>query len=440
MNAPQNFLASGSARSGAITPPAGFRPEDALLLAGAVTGRNGAIFAQPSDPLYFDLARGVMINARSGEHTQVRELPMAGGRAGAGYQFTGGAPPSPQDVHYPTVLQGWLQRYQNAEYLLDRVVQQQSVDRSDFLHRDHSSTDTFLYRDTKASLLSAAAQVQPTTALSTRHTSPRRIAGPVPFLSEQEADYPLYEATARVCMNSMQLSREVDAFSTGGLFMTSTNWASAVRLALGATYNWGPPGSEGADSNPIRDLQNAWAASLGSISLWVMGYAQMTWFFQHPAVVDWFTRHNAQGVMRGIEAAINRNREAIYEEDALTFTVPQIGGTFLVHQARVTTDPATAPDFFWPSDIVLGFRLSPSMPPNNDVATAVTFVHRTPSAGSPAQIPGSSAATPMMSGGTMVRVIDLPLLGSGARLIVLDRNELTCFTSNNVGAYITGIS
>jgi hypothetical protein len=41
MNASQNFLASGSARSGAITPPAGFRPEDALLLAGAVTGRNG---------------------------------------------------------------------------------------------------------------------------------------------------------------------------------------------------------------------------------------------------------------------------------------------------------------------------------------------------------------------------------------------------------------
>jgi hypothetical protein len=36
MNAPQNFLANSSARSGLLTPPAGFRPEDALLLAGAV--------------------------------------------------------------------------------------------------------------------------------------------------------------------------------------------------------------------------------------------------------------------------------------------------------------------------------------------------------------------------------------------------------------------
>lgn len=438
MNAPQNFLPNGSARTGAAPP--GFRSEDALLLAAPVAGRNGAVFARATDPIYFDLARGVMINARTGETTQARELSMAGGRSGAGFQFAGGAPPTPQDVHYPEVLQGWLQRYVNAEYLLDRLVQQQSVNRSDFLHRDHSSTDTYLLRDARASLLSATPQVQPTTALTTRHTSPLRMGGPVPFLAEQEADYPLYEATARVATNAMQLWREYAAFGTGGLFMTTANWAASVHLSLGATFNWGPPGSHGVDSDPIRDLQEAWGNSLGSISLWVMSYDVMTWFFAHPSVVDWFTRHNAQGVMQGIVAAINNNPTAEYEQDALTFRIPQIGGLFLVHQARVTTDPAVAPDFFFSNDIVLGFRHSPSMPPNNDVSTAVTFVHTTPSAGSPARIPGASAATPMMSGGTLVRVVDLPLLGSGARLIILDRNELTAFTSNNVGAIISGVS
>lgn len=390
-------------------------------------------FAAPGSWIDIDHAGGGIVNLNNGAR-----LALNSGRSDP-KMFGTNVPPGVSDAHWPVPIAGWLSNYrQPGKFLLDELVQQQPVDFTQFKYRATASSDTFLVRDLRASSLSSPPQVQMQTSLSDGATEDSRVAVFIPYRTEQQADFPFVQGSARVAWNGLMLSREYNAFKSGGLFMTSTNWAAAVRTALGADQNWGPPGSEGSDSNPIRDLKAARLASVAPINFWAMSLRQADWFFEHPVVVDYFKAYQDGGITAGMIKSITEQNASVPGFQA-SFKIPALGEV-LIHNARATTDPATAPALFWPDDIVLGFAQSPSMPPNSDVATSVTFRLKNPTDGASGSPPPGAPDGVPTNNGWRVRMIPMPLIGSGGQLMVLDLSEITKFTSNDVGAYISGVS
>ena len=400
--------------------------QGAIFIAQGIPG-----FAAPGSWIEIDQTGGGVINLNSGAR-----LALNDGRPSP-RMFGTNTPPGVSDVHYPVPIAGYLSNYrQPGKFLLDELVQQQPVDFTQFKYRATASSDTFLVRDVRASSLSSPAQVQLQTSLSDGACEDLRVGAFLPYRSEQQADFPFLQATARVAWNALMLWREYQAFKSGGLFMTSSNWAASVRTALGADQNWGPPGSEGSDSNPIRDLRAARLASVAPITFWAMSLKQSDWFFAHPAVIDHYKAFQDGGITQGM---IKQLQEQAATGLPVSFKIPTLGEC-LIHNARATTDPATAPSLFWPDDIVLGFTQSPSMPPNSDVASAITFRLKNPTDGAPGTPPPGAPEGVPTNNGWRVRMVPLPLIGSGGQLMVLDISEKTIQTSNDVGAYISGIS
>lgn len=416
-----------------MNAPVGFIPSARPPKPGAIFIAQGiANFAAPGSWVEIDHAGGGIINLSSGAR-----LPLNGGRQDP-RMFGTNAPPAVGDVHWPVPIAGWLAGYkQPGRFLLDELVQQQPVDATQFKYRQMSTANTFLVHDVRASALSSAPQVQMQSSLSDGACQDLRVGVFIPYRTEQQADFAFVQASARVAWNAIMLWREYQAFKTSGFFTTSGSWAAAVRTALGGTQNWGPPGSEGADSNPIRDLRAAILASVAPISYWAMSLKQTHWFFAHPAVVDHYKAFQEGGVTAGMVKAITEMAQSPNVQ--ASFTIPTIG-TCLVHNARATTDPATAPTLFWPDDIVLGFSQSPTMPPNNDVATAVTFRLKNPTDGATGSPPPGAPEGVPTNNGWRVRTVPLPLIGAGGQLMILDISESTIFTSNDVGAFISGVS
>ena len=416
-----------------MNAPASLAPHHRPPKPGAIFIAQGIPnFAAPGSWIEIDQAGGGVVNLNSGAR-----LALNDGRPSP-RMFGTNVPPGVSDVHYPVPIAGYLSNYrQPGKFLLDELVQQQPVDYTQFKYRATASSDTFLVRDVRASSLSTPAQVQMQTSLSDGACEDLRVGAFLPYRSEQQADFPFVQATARVAWNALMLWREYQAFKSGGLFMTSGNWAASVRTALGADQNWGPPGSEGSDSNPIRDMRAAILASVAPINYWAMSLKQSHWFFAHPAVIDHYKAFQDGGITAGIVRQITEQTAS--ENVQASFQIPTIG-TVLVHNARATTDPSTAPSLFWPDDIVLGFTQSPSMPPNSDVASAITFRLKNPTDGAPGTPPPGAPEGVPTNNGWRVRMVPLPLIGSGGQLMVLDISEKTIQTSNDVGAYISGIS
>jgi hypothetical protein len=421
-----------------VNAPLGLTPRNAPPKPGAIFCADGlGGFARPGHWLEFDASGGGLINLSTGDRMA---LPGAGGRQANGMMF--GAPPSPTDVHVSLPIAGWLAGYrQPGQFLLDTLVQQQPVDFTQFKYRNMSGSNTFLVHDVRASELSSPPQVQMSSSVTEDKTQDLRVGIFLPYRTDQQADFNFEIASARVAWNAIMLWREYQAFKSGGTFMTSGSWASAVRLALGATYNWGPPGSEGADSDPPRDLRTARLSSQAPITHFAMSLKQFDWFTQHPKTIDHYKSFGRDGVTAGMIRDVVREQAQAgpNAQSPVEFDIPMIGKG-LIHNARATTDPATAAALFWPDDIVLGFAQSPTMPPNGDVCTAVTFRLKNPTNGSPGSPPVGAPDGVPTNNGWRVRRVPVPLIGSGGDLMIIDISEKTVFTANDVGAYISGIS
>jgi len=406
----------------------------AICLSEPIVAANGVAMARAGDWIEFDQGGAGIMNLSTGTF-----LPMAGGRPAAGPMMFAGSPHAPTDVHTALPIAGYLAQYKNKRFLLDQLVQTQPVDFTQFVARKFNAASTYLVQDARASELSAAPTTQFTSSTNTYKTEDLRMGTFIPYRAEQQADFPYLTAAARNLWTKIMLWREYTAFSSGSLYMTNTNWASAVRQALGATYNWGPQGSEGADSDPIRDLKTARAASLEDITFFAMNLVQFDWFTTHPKTVDHYKAFNPQGNTAGMlrdayAAASDPQRQNPYE-----FDVPMVG-KILVHDVRATTDPATAPTRFWSNDIVLGFHHASSMPPNAEVCTAVNFRLKNPTDGSAGSLPAGAPEGVPTNNGWRVRMIPVPLIGSGGQMMIVDLSEYQVFTANDVGAFISGVS
>lgn len=403
--------------------------------------KPGAILLSEDSPLGragqwidFDARGGGVVNLSTGAR-----LPLAGGRQ-VPYEFAG-APPGPTDVHTPVTIANFMATYRNRRFLLDSVIPVQLTDYSQFSYRVLDSGATYLVVDARASEFSHPQETTFSTSVVTDKTQDLRLATFVPYRSEQQADFDFRITAARNLWTKIMLSREYAAFGPGAPLMTSGNWDSSVRLALAGNQNWGPPGNEGDDSDPPRDLREAIENSPEYINMFVMNLVQFHWFTSHPRTIDFFKAFAKGGNSAGyLDAAYT---SAIKSDPSMIepfmFEVPTIGKIF-VHNALATTDPAVAADRFWSNDIVLGFHLPESLPPNGDISTAITFRLKNPTNGSsPGAMAGMPEGVPTNNGWT-VRIVPLPLRGAGGDLIIADLSEKTVITADNTGAFISGVS
>lgn len=401
--------------------------------------KPGAIYLSEDSPLG-RAGQWIELDARGGGIINLSThatLPLAGGRQ-TPHMFAS-SPPGPSDVHTPVALANYLAAYTNKRFLLDRVVQEQPVDKSEFVYRSFDQATTYLVQDPRASELSTAPQTQFTSATLTAKTQDLRLATFIPWRAANQADFSYQQAAARNLWNKIMLWREYTAFASGSLYMTSGNWAASVVQALAADENWGPPGIEGANSDPIRDLLAATENSPEFITYFVMNLVQFHWFISHPKVIDYYGAFNPGGTTKGMFADAMAAAGDPARQEAFEFLVPMVG-RILVHDARATTDPAVDQDRFWPNDIVLGFHLAANMPPNYEVATAINFRLSNPTDGQgPGAVMGAPEGVPT-NNGWRVRMIPMPWIGSGGDLMVVDLSEIQKFTANNTGAYISGVS
>ena len=398
-------------------------------------------FARPGDWLRLDPAGGGIVNLSRGNSISAG-LPGGGGTQRNGLMQFAGAPPSATDVHVSLPIAGWLAGYkQPGQFLLDTLVQEQPVDFTQFKYRNMSGANTFLLHDVRASELSSPQQVQMSSSVVESKTEDLRVAVLLPYRADQQADFNFQIASARVAWNAIMLWREYQAFAASKLFTTNTNWATTVRTALASDQNWGPPGSEGADSDPPRDLRAARLASQAPITHWAMSLKQFDWFTQHPKTIDHYKSFGRDGVTAGMIRDIVREQamSGPNAQSPVEFDIPMIGKG-LIHNARATTSPSTAASLFWPDDIVLGFAQSPTMPPNGDVCSAVTFRLKNPTNGTAGAPPVGAPEGVPTNNGWRVRMVPVPLIGSGGELMILDLSEKTVFTANDVGAFISGVS
>ena len=421
-----------NAHLGRLAPHAPPRP-------GAIYIAEGlGNFARAGQWIEIDQKDGGIINLDTGAR-----LPLnMGGRTGGDAMFFAGSPPAPSDVHVALPIANFLSAYrQPGQFLLDTLIQQQPVDFTQFKYRKMSGANTYLVNDVRASELSSAPQIQLTTSVVDGSTQDLRVGTFIPYRTEQQADFPFLQASSLVAWNAIMLWREYQAFKTSGQLTSSSNWASSVRIALTGSQNWGPPGSEGADSDPIRDLKSA-RRRKKAIKYFVMSLEQSDWFLAHPKVIDHFKAYGAGGTTYGIIQAMIRGQKDGGDnmQSPLEFIVPGIG-TVLVHNGWATTDPSTEPTPFWPTDIVIGISQSDTVPPNADVCTALTFRLKNPVDGGTTGTPPPGAAEGVpTNNGWRVRMIPLPQIGSGGQLMIVDISERTLFTANDVGAFISGIS
>lgn len=380
---------------------------------------------------WIDVSAGVVQNLSSGAR-----LPMNTPRQVHAFAAAGITVP---EVHDPIPIAGYMAGYRNGMFMLDTLVQQQLVDYQQFKYRTWSTSNTFLVHDVRASQESQAREIKFSSALLTAQTADLRVGIFIPYRAEAQGDFNVRQSAARKVWTAMALWREYSALGPGGLLMTSGNWAASVRQTLGPTYNWGPVGSEGADSDPIRDLQAAAAASLHPITFFAMNLIQFQWFTRHPEVVAYFTAHNKGGDTVGMLAAASTSAGDPNSVMPYEFACPGVG-RILVHNARATVDPAVAPTRIWSDDIVIGVSHSGTMPPNDDNSTAVNFRLKNPTAGaSGGGVPGMPEGVPTNNGWT-VRIIPVPIRGSGGDLMIVDLSEQIVMTANNVGAFISGVS
>lgn len=274
---------------------------------------------------------------------------------------------TPDDVHDPTEIPGYLAGYRNGEFMADMgsppILRETDNDK----YRTFSEDNTYLRADVKGSRQGAIPEIDIGSSLAPYTVVDRFIGGFVDDITQQNATaYDARQQLAKACANKILLDREHDVFGTGGLFQTSGNWDSSVRVTLGATAKW----NAGSASDPIADIQTAMLASLGGLTDGFMNLKVANAFFANTAVRNHLTMHLG---MRGADTVLKSFYDSA-DSGAFEFTVPGLFGIkFHVSVAKSKSSSAGAASLILPDNCTL-IRRPPGVPTNgDDIATSYTY-------------------------------------------------------------------
>lgn len=272
---------------------------------------------------------------------------------------------TPTDVFTPGELSTFLAGYRRADDRADAVSPPVTVDQLEGKLRFRKRENAFQRVGVKgASGVSPIPRINVEYDLVDYACQWRYLADFVGDEVQQHSQHDLeFQALQRIG-DALNLDRELDVWDLLG---TSGNWASAQRLALGATQNWGS--TAGADSDPIRDLDLARQASLMPVT--------DVWF--NPRVAGAFLRHDKVRDMarfrlgdQALGAALTR----IGNGESMDFELPGYP-RFHVVSGRYLDDAAAYSYIL--GDVVVLTRSVPPSSSGTDISSCMTFRLRGPS-------------------------------------------------------------
>lgn len=311
----------------------------------------------------------------------------------------------PGDVHDPTELPNYLAGYQPFGFRADEASQVVLVDQESDKYRNFNDTDAFDPVAVKASASGAIPEVDPATTLTTFKTVTRVVGSFIPKATELQATaYQPRMAAARRCKRAILMDRELDVWTLLG---TNTNFASAQRLALGATQNW----NGGSDSDPIRDIQAAIEASAQPVTgIWFNTKANNA-FLRHDKVRD----HMRQWLGDSGSAGMPKAGQGIID-----YSLP---GLPPFHVVPGKYRPSTTLDFFLGAVAVLTTVPAGVPTDGEEIATNYTFRWK-----------GQSGV------GFDTREFEVPGRGAlGGTMLVTTMSDIAVMTASSAGGHISGV-
>lgn len=318
----------------------------------------------------------------------------------------------PADVREAEEIESYVAGYKPGPFRADEVSQVILRPNDTDKYRTFSEDDAFKLVHVKVGSSAAINEIDPNSSLASYLVVPRVIGSFVPVVTSlQESTFDAKMAATRRARRAIDNDREWDVWRT--LLGTTTNWDASVRTTLAAGFQW----NGGANSNPIKDLQDALEKSSQPVSdIWMNQKVAHT-FIRHADVKD----HMRQffGDTAQTQIANNIQQASFEQTDFLIPGFPPIHVT-----AAKVENPSTKTREYHAQDYVWLTRRPPGVPTDGeDIATTYTFRREGPS-----------------GTGWSVREVEIGNRGElGGILVIVSMADVAKMTGNNVGGIITGV-
>lgn len=286
---------------------------------------------------------------------------------------------TPSDVREPSELPNYLAGYRPMTFRAHDCSPVVSVVKDTDKFRNFSSDDAFQRVDVKTSLMGTVPEVDPRSSLTTYKVVERASGSFIPQQTEMNEGPGLLRAriaAAKRCRWALELDIEHDVLGATGLLTTNTNYAAAVRIALGATENWGGA-TVGVDSDPIRDLLKMQENTAQPISFFAMNVKLVNAFVRHSLVRDHFRMYMGDSQLSGTISELGKVNDAGV---TLDFMIPAVGMVKVV-ASKSKNETTGAKDYIFPNGTVIGVTVPRSEMPTSgeEIATSYTFRRTQPS-------------------------------------------------------------
>jgi hypothetical protein len=317
---------------------------------------------------------------------------------------------APGDVAIPEEIPTYLAGYKPFQFRADEVSPYVLVNKSEDQYRTFSSDDTFRAVNVKASLQQKIPEIDPSSSLTTYTTVDRLIGSFIPDRTEENATGKLYrprQVAAQRCKRALMLDREIDVWT---MLTTNGNWAAANITDLTAGQKW----NDGADSNPILDLQTAMEASAQEVTGIWMNRKVANAFIRHAYVRE----HMRQ--MLG-DSAVDRSIGAVNSATpgaTVDFSIPGFP-LFHVTSAKVKNETTAALDYVLSNHTVLVTSVGGTPQDGEEIATTYTF-----------RCKGRFGV------GFDAREFRVEDRGNGGTMVVCAMSDIAKMTGNNCGGLI----
>lgn len=218
---------------------------------------------------------------------------------------------TPADTGSVEELDTYLGGYDNFGFCADRASPLVLVDKEKGDRRDFSKENVFEVVETRVGRQGAINQVDHLSETARYHCEEHALACFIPWQSENDsADvYDVEAESGEMLMDKLMLAREVRVFD---MMTTLTNWDSANRETLTASYQWDTGGSK----NPRKNLHDRIKASAAPVVEVLMNPDVAFWFLSDTEV----RAHMQQ--MLGDNAPSAESARASDTQGAITFNIP----------------------------------------------------------------------------------------------------------------------
>lgn len=316
----------------------------------------------------------------------------------------------PDDVAISEELSSYAAGFkQIGEYRADDIAPVVLVDKDFGKFRTMSSGNTFEHVPVKGAINGPMNFIDPGSSLDDYRVGYRFIGTVVNPITERNEDaaFRSRQEAVRMIQEKILLDREIDVVN---LVTTLGNWATNQRKTLGAGFEW----NDGADSNPIKDLQGRILASAQRGALFAMNEFTGFTFLNNAAVKDYMRQMYGDSPPTAISSATSVS-------GIVDFNLVGIG-RIMICPARVLNTTTGVNDAIWPDGVISYLVQTPGMPADMmSIATCKTFRTRGPTAN-----------------GYAVRTYRMDGIGpEGVEVVAVWLAEIEKMTGNNCGGIIT---